>query len=1002
MIHELKIVSININGSISKIESNTFMTFMNEFDIVCLNEIRTDYQFSAAGFKCIRSRVMPGENTRGGVAVLFKNKLWDYVCDITCVKDQVWFSLMPLQDFRFGALYISPRDSPFYSCESLSTIQEQLTKPYTKVLIIGDLNARVPEMSTNASRKHNVSYTHNPDSTLNMNGKDLHCLCDNSDLLFVNHMVTSDKSMDGGLTYKKGAREVSQLDWALCTFPTIQHMDYFSVIKNKDLRTDHYAIAVSLSGFHYNMNYVYQQACYLGDVSSGKDNTRPKIIHMKDVNRDIFISSLPRGDTVWSQNASVEDNYQQIFDTLASASVSAVQTPRDFFYSPPHDSGSRWSNLVSENDQKKIWSAINWRGEWCTDTNDTCPSNEDFSRHFDSLFNPPDVTPDLIIQPEHEKYMPILDDPIQPIEVKDAIKQLHGNKAAGVDGLPPGILKLLPIKWIFLLCTLFNAIFTGEYIPLWLSARMVTIYKKGGAHLPGNYRGISIMCAIAKLYDTVLLRRFSLWYTPNEEQAGATKGRGCIEHILCIRLLIDIARKCKRTLYITFIDYVKAYDKVNRQKLLKLLDEKGCGTQFLHAVASTLRGTTGTIGNNSFQQCIGVRQGSCMSCPLFTFYIDKTINTVNLAPDDDWLGSLHTLLLMDDTAVIATSRENMAAKLNLLKQASDDIGMIIHPSKSKFITVNATQNEPFILDEVVIEHTDIYVYLGTPISNEPVAQQVSRHLHMKNPHVLKFSSFISRNYDAPFSVKEKVRQCALNAAIFYSCETWLGKNLRPAESAYNSTLKMELGVRITTTNELACLEANIPSAEAFIKEKQRKFFKNLTKREGFYHTHLCRIIELAKEEKSPCGVYIRTLNLDTNYIENWFNDVKTAVRDASTTRRATYYKINPTFQTSKLYSEPAIQEFRRISCTRLRLSSHRLRIETGRWSRIPRESRLCSCGISVQTEEHVLLECSETANLRATYLPAATCKDISELFDTAEDVRALSDFCHSVLSYYKH
>ena len=58
-----------------------------------------------------------------------------------------------------------------------------------------------------------------------------------------------------------------------------------------------------------------------------------------------------------------------------------------------------------------------------------------------------------------------------------------------------------------------------------------------------------------------------------------------------------------------------------------------------------------------------------------------------------------------------------------------------------------------------------------------------------------------------------------------------------------------------------------------------------------------------------------------------------------------------------------IPEVYRISFSRLRLSSHRLRIETGRWSRIPRDRRLCPCG-QIQDEEHVLAHCQITQHLR--------------------------------------
>ena len=52
--------------------------------------------------------------------------------------------------------------------------------------------------------------------------------------------------------------------------------------------------------------------------------------------------------------------------------------------------------------------------------------------------------------------------------------------------------------------------------------------------------------------------------------------------------LIDYARKSKQTLYIVFIDYVKACDKVNMNALLQLLASKGCGKRFIQAIGNSL------------------------------------------------------------------------------------------------------------------------------------------------------------------------------------------------------------------------------------------------------------------------------------------------------------------------------------------------------------------------------------------------------------------------------
>ncbi len=168
-----------------------------------------------------------------------------------------------------------------------------------------------------------------------------------------------------------------------------------------------------------------------------------------------------------------------------------------------------------------------------------------------------------------------------------------------------------------MLCLLGDTHYNGSF------QKCSYIYKKGNRLDTGNYRGISILVALAKLYDIILCRWFTLWFKPKFEQAGAQTGRGCEEQILTVRLLMDIARKCKPTLYVTFIDYQKAYDKVDRYKLMSLLDSKGCGTRFLKALGASMTNSAGVIGNETFSTSAGVRQGASTSCPLFTFFIES-------------------------------------------------------------------------------------------------------------------------------------------------------------------------------------------------------------------------------------------------------------------------------------------------------------------------------------------------------------------------------------------
>ena len=117
----------------------------------------------------------------------------------------------------------------------------------------------------------------------------------------------------------------------------------------------------------------------------------------------------------------------------------------------------------------------------------------------------------------------------------------------------------------------------------------------------------------------VLSARLSQWFVPYREQAGSQAGRGSIEHIVTLRLLMDVARRKKKKLFITFVDFSKAYDCVPRYKLFMKLKQLGCGATMLMALVAMYQYTNSVIGTALIAATIGVRQGSPTSCILFVF-----------------------------------------------------------------------------------------------------------------------------------------------------------------------------------------------------------------------------------------------------------------------------------------------------------------------------------------------------------------------------------------------
>ena len=170
MISEIKVLSVNINRVSSKLEDQRCLKVFCAYDIVCLSEVKCSYPFSMPGYKCIRSNVIAGEEKRGGVAVLLKNHLFDKLYRTQIIKDQVWFSLKDISGVRFGAVYVAPRDSLYYWEYSFASILDKCISTDESVVILGDINARVPQLEVFVDQNLYMHYTQNPDKHQNANG----------------------------------------------------------------------------------------------------------------------------------------------------------------------------------------------------------------------------------------------------------------------------------------------------------------------------------------------------------------------------------------------------------------------------------------------------------------------------------------------------------------------------------------------------------------------------------------------------------------------------------------------------------------------------------------------------------------------------------------------------------------------------------------------------------------------------------------------------------------
>ena len=227
--------------------------------------------------------------------------------------------------------------------------------------------------------------------------------------------------------------------------------------------------------------------------------------------------------------------------------------------------------------------------------------------------------------------------------------------------------------------------------------------------------------------------------------------------------------------------------------------------------------------------------------------------------------------------------------------------------------------------------------------------------------------FLKKNRDAPFQVKKEVLESAMKGVILYGCESWLCDNMQPADSAIVSAQKQLLGVRTQTCTDLVRLELSSASAKSLVQKRQRSYFQKLMLKSDFRQSPISKAIDLAQSARSPAGRYMQSLMNGTDKpVEKELECMKAKVRQSDSSRRKTYLLFNPELITHRIYADSTVSESDRVAFSRIRLGSHYLKIETGRWSRIERDRRLCQCG-QIQTEEHVLLHCPLTLDIRARY-----------------------------------
>ena len=316
-------------------------------------------------------------------------------------------------------------------------------------------------------------------------------------------------------------------------------------------------------------------------------------------------------------------------------------------------------------------------------------------------------------------------------QIGDITSRLANWKAPGLDQVQNFWLKYL-VALHPTMAKVCNVVAKNPALaPPWLTGgRTTLIHKKGPTDVASNYRPITCLPTIFKLMTLVMTDRIYSHVTTNyilpfEQKGCRRKARGCKDHLLLDKAIIEDSKRKKKKVSYMWIDYKKAYDSIPHTWLIKILklykidDITSNFIQYLMPMWRTrihLPFDSGSVTTGEITFKRGIFQGDSLSPLLFCLALAPLTNMLKRAGVGYRIGGriVSHLLYVDDLKVFARSPAEMEVCRRIIKKFSDDICMDFGLEKCAVIhtTNGKIDNSPYVVGIPLLSSEDSYKYLG--------------------------------------------------------------------------------------------------------------------------------------------------------------------------------------------------------------------------------------------------------------------------------------------------
>ena len=476
-------------------------------------------------------------------------------------------------------------------------------------------------------------------------------------------------------------------------------------------------------------------------------------------------------------------------------------------------------------------------------------------------------------------------------ETEKAINRMKNNKATGPDEIAVEQIKNLGEFGIEKLTLILNEIYDSGEFPEDLSKSIfITLPKKPGAIECELYRTISLMSHTTKILLHVLMNRARNKLKPeiSDVQYSFVEDKSTRNAIFIICMLSERAVEMQKNLYLCFIDYRKAFDKVKHEQLINMLELLDIYGKDLRVVRSIYWEQTAAIKiDNEISPFIkvkrGVKQGCVFSPDLFKLYSENILREIQ-----DQAGiligghNLNNIRYADDIVLIADSEENLQKILDKVVSESESKGLSINCEKTECLVVSKQKTRPtcnVTINNEKIKQVDKFEYLGSLITSDAKCdQEINRRIGMAKVALQKMKKLLC-NSKVAMKIKLRVLECYVIPILIYSSECWtISENMKKkVEATELWFLRRMLKIpwtSYTNNEEVLKISGTQRKLLCTIRKGQLEFFGHMMRKEEIENLVVTGKINGKRDRSRQRVTFVKSLS-------NWVNTPSTKIIQTS-------------------------------------------------------------------------------------------------------------------------